>query len=117
MSVLYPGASNQDKMRSFWLDSELPAFQIGERFNLELLAKVGRSSQLTKRNKSYASVPSRKPAKLSGGNGSYKWVICLNPVSVPLRRKATARKTCLSMFESGKSFRFKPISMVDYYEA
>jgi hypothetical protein len=39
MSVLYPGASNQDKMRSFWLDSGLPAFHNAERFNLELLAK------------------------------------------------------------------------------
>ena len=39
MSVLYPGASNQDKMRSFWLDSGLPAFQNAERFNMELLAK------------------------------------------------------------------------------
>jgi len=38
MSVLYPGASNQDKMRSFWLDSGLPAFHNAERFNLELLA-------------------------------------------------------------------------------
>jgi hypothetical protein len=26
-------------MRSFWLDSGLPAFQNAERFNLELLAK------------------------------------------------------------------------------
>lgn len=39
MSVLYPGASNQDKMRSFWLDSGLPAFQNTERFNLELQAQ------------------------------------------------------------------------------
>jgi len=39
MSVPYPGASNQDKMRSFWLDSGLPAFHNTERFNLELLAE------------------------------------------------------------------------------
>jgi hypothetical protein len=38
MSVLYPGASNQDKMRSFWLDSGLPAFHNAERFSVELLA-------------------------------------------------------------------------------
>jgi broad specificity phosphatase PhoE len=39
MSVLYPGASNQDKMRRFWLDSGLPAFQNAELFCLELPAK------------------------------------------------------------------------------
>jgi hypothetical protein len=39
MSVLYPSASNKEKMRGFWLDFGLPAFQNTERFNLELLAK------------------------------------------------------------------------------
>jgi hypothetical protein len=39
MSVLYPAASNQDKMRSFWLDSGMPAFENAERFDLELLTK------------------------------------------------------------------------------
>lgn len=38
MSVLYPAASNQDKMRSFWLNSGLPVFENAERFELELLA-------------------------------------------------------------------------------
>ena len=37
MSALYPAASNQDKMRSFWLDSGLPAFQNAEQFHLELM--------------------------------------------------------------------------------
>jgi flagellar assembly factor FliW len=37
--VLYPAASNQDKMRSFWLDSGMPAFENAERFDLELLTK------------------------------------------------------------------------------
>ena len=38
ISALYPAASNQDKMRSFWLDSGLPAFQNAESFELESLS-------------------------------------------------------------------------------
>jgi broad specificity phosphatase PhoE len=51
MSVLYPAASNQDKMRSFWLDSGMPAFENAERFDLELLTKgwAIRSAQKTDR--------------------------------------------------------------------
>jgi broad specificity phosphatase PhoE len=39
ISARYPAASNQDKMRSFWLESGLPAFQNAETFKLESLSK------------------------------------------------------------------------------
>jgi broad specificity phosphatase PhoE len=39
ISALYPAASNQDKMRSFWLESGLPAFQNAETFKLESRSK------------------------------------------------------------------------------
>ena len=39
MSVLSPGASSQEKMRWFWLDSGQPAFQNAVCFRIELRAQ------------------------------------------------------------------------------